>query len=249
MPNHAPTSNPAILTQRTAPHGAAAVRARSWTGLGLVFLLAVVCVVTIMEIVRRGDLTGQELSVGSAVIAERTGWLTGVAQTASFLAGELPVGLGAVVLVLWLGPWRRRWRAALVTVWTMGLSVALTGLLKLVFDRPRPPAGWELGPPEWTSSFPSGHSLNATVLLGILVGLALVRVHHRAGRAALALAWLAGSALVGVSRLYLGYHWSSDVIAGWALGVAVLATGAAVALWLTERDLPRPRQLRRRVGA
>lgn len=129
---------------------------------------------------------------------------------------------------LWL--WReRRIRAG----WFWGLSIGGAGLLnmvvKLFFRRDRP-ALWTSISPEHDYSFPSGHAmLSASVALAIL--LLLWPTKWRAWALAFAVAW---PVCVGVSRLYIGVHFPSDVLAGWCAGLA-WTTGVYVIL-RGERD-------------
>ncbi len=106
-------------------------------------------------------------------------------------------------------------------------GAALNHLLKHTMQRPRP--GMEhLSAVATDFSFPSGHAANATLLYGALA-LLLIRDVRTPGMRVLAAAF-AGSAvlLVGSSRLVLGAHRFSDVVAGVLLGVLVLAAGAGV---------------------
>ena len=119
----------------------------------------------------------------------------------------------------------RRRATALVLASVVG-GVVLSSLLKLGFDRPRPdlvPHGSLV----YTASFPSGHAMMAAVVyltLGAL--LARVQSERRLQVYLLALAVLTTVA-VGISRVYLGVHWPSDVLAGWTAGAAW-----ALACWL-----------------
>lgn len=117
-----------------------------------------------------------------------------------------------------------RWirAAAALTVALVG-SAAAVFALKLVAARPRPPVSLMAGPVEQGFSFPSGHTTVATAVL--IVGAALIA---RAARRPVVrtAAWSAavvGVAAVGASRIYLGYHWPTDVATGTLLGVAVAA--------------------------
>jgi undecaprenyl-diphosphatase len=102
------------------------------------------------------------------------------------------------------------------------------------FDRPRP----DLVPHEttvYTASFPSGHAMLAAVVY-LTLGALLVRVQPRR----LLKLYLLGLAIlltvaVGASRVYLGVHWPTDVMAGWAIGAAWALLCWAAALWLQRR--------------
>ncbi|MBV7410925.1 phosphatase PAP2 family protein [Maritimibacter sp. DP1N21-5] len=124
----------------------------------------------------------------------------------------------AVFVFVFLLLRRRRGSALLLAVAVIGGQV-LSHFFKGFFDRPRPdlvPHGVEVA----TASFPSGHSMMATVTyltLAVLLARVEDRVRLRVFYVVVA-ATLAG--LVGVSRVYLGVHWPSDVLAGWTLGAA-----------------------------
>jgi undecaprenyl-diphosphatase len=129
---------------------------------------------------------------------------------------------------------QRKAHAALFVVLAVGGGMLLSTLLKMGFDRPRPdlvPHGATV----YSASFPSGHSMLAAVAyltLGAL--LARVQPQRRLKLYLLGLAVLLTVA-VGVSRIYLGVHWPTDVLAGWALGAAWALLCWAGALWLQRR--------------
>jgi undecaprenyl-diphosphatase len=112
---------------------------------------------------------------------------------------------------------QRRWREArLVAAVTLGAG-ALVEVLKAVVDRPRPPVSVQLAV-ETNASFPSGHTVLATAVLGVLAALLARRSGSPAVRAVLPSVAVAVAVLVGLSRLYLGVHWASDVLGAWLLG-------------------------------
>ena len=133
----------------------------------------------------------------------------------------LMIGLGAVVA---LGMyWANRRREFLAAAGTLGILI-LSPLLQLLVDRSRPPADLVgINAPFGGLSFPSGHSYQSFVFYGFLIFLALVLVERtwprRAVQAFLALLILA----IGVSRVYLGAHWPSDVLGAYLLGGSFLA--------------------------
>jgi undecaprenyl-diphosphatase len=137
----------------------------------------------------------------------------------------------ASVGYLWLQDLRRV--AWFVLVAILG-GLLLTLLLKSGFDRPRPDLVSH-GSMVYTSSFPSGHSMLSAVVY--LTGGALLAVVHNARRVRVYVIGCSvlATLLVGVSRVYLGVHWPSDVLAGWAAGAAWAAACWLAALWLQER--------------
>ena len=122
---------------------------------------------------------------------------------------------------------RRERREALAWV-AVGVTVALLPeLVKAAVARPRP-ALWPWLLPTSGYSFPSGHAVAGAALYPLLGWLALRG--RGLGRAGYALG-LAVGVFIGVGRLYLGVHWPTDVLAGWAIGAA-LSLGAL--RWLGE---------------
>ena len=136
----------------------------------------------------------------------------------------MPLRAAALVLVIWLLR-RRAKRLALWAATTMLVGGLLGMLLKLLVGRDRPdlldPVAQAAG-----YSFPSGHALNAALTAGVFV-LVLLPVARGARRGLLWGAAVAMTVLTGGSRIFLGGHWTSDVVAGWLLGIAVVAVTAA----------------------
>jgi undecaprenyl-diphosphatase len=112
----------------------------------------------------------------------------------------------------------------------LGGAIALYEIVKVAVDRARPPMGFWIGQ-YFGKAFPSGHATQSLAFFGMA---ALI---FGAGLPPKTKTWLwAGAAivilLVGASRLYLGGHWLSDVLGGWALGATWLALVVAVTLML-----------------
>jgi undecaprenyl-diphosphatase len=130
---------------------------------------------------------------------------------------------------------------ALAPVISLAVAVIAIGVTKGAVGRSRPPVPLHLvaenGP-----SFPSGHATSSTAVfltIGFVAALYLLRSPIARTAAAVAAALLSG--LVGISRLILGVHWPSDVVAGWALGFAI-AIAVTITLSLLARVAPPPRR-------
>ena len=113
---------------------------------------------------------------------------------------------------------RRELAAGLVAVAVT--TVILNVTLKNIFRRPRPTLFFEIARPN-SFSFPSGHAMASTAIYG-MVAFVLGRVHPRIRRPVYALSATL-VVLIGISRVYLGVHWPTDVLAGWAAAAMVLA--------------------------
>ena len=135
----------------------------------------------------------------------------------------------------------RKFGPAAYLMASIGVGTAVSQLLKMAYARPRPDLVDHLVD-TFTASFPSGHATMATVvyltlaaLIVLFVGKLAVRIYVMTAAILLALA-------VGTSRIYLGVHWPSDVLAGWALGAAWAAFSWLVFAWLHARRWGEPDQ-------
>ena len=135
----------------------------------------------------------------------------------------IPVALGAVALLLWLG----RRREAVIAFLVIAVGRLLVEAQKYAVARLRPEDEVHLVPVS-TPSFPSGHSANSMILCLTLAILLFGRTRWR--HPAIAVALLL-SVCIGLSRLMLGVHWPTDVIGGWTFGLLWVL----VALPLAER--------------
>jgi undecaprenyl-diphosphatase len=143
--------------------------------------------------------------------------------------GSAPVLVIAVLAVVGFRALAKSYRLALFTLAASIGGLALSSVLKYLIGRPRP----ELAAADaftLTSSFPSGHSMMSAVIYLTLAALvARLMEKRRLKLYALGMA-ICLTLLVGVSRVYLGVHWPSDVLAGWSAGAAW-----ALLCWLIAR--------------
>jgi undecaprenyl-diphosphatase len=134
---------------------------------------------------------------------------------------------------------QRRSRAAMLVALAVVGGALLSYLLKELFGRPRPalvPHGMYV----YLASFPSGHSMqSAATYLTLGALLARMQTRRRLQLYMLALAMLI-TVLVGVSRVYLGVHWPTDVLAGWTAGAVWAALCGLVMSWLQHKGEVEP---------
>ncbi len=212
----------------------AALRARpvAWAVIpGLVLVAAGLGVFFgVLDTVReRNDLSSLDQPVLEWLVMHRTvGW-TSVLAAITFVTGPtvLPI-LVAVACLVW-GIVSHEWWRPLLLAGAMIGSTAISLVVKDLVGRARPPAETMYVPgAETTASFPSGHTLGTATLLLVAGYL----VCSRRPSVPLIVGWgvatVVGTALVALSRLYLGYHFLTDVVAAVALAVAVLGVVSTI---------------------
>jgi undecaprenyl-diphosphatase len=160
-------------------------------------------------------------------------WLEESARDITGLGGHAILTLMTLAAVIYLLMAGKRGAAVLVVAAIAGGMLLSTGL-KLGFERPRP----DLVPHAtrvYTASFPSGHAMLSAITY-LTLGALLTRVQKRRRiRAFIMGLAVALTLLVGISRVYLGVHWPSDVLAGWSVGAAWASLCWFVALQLQRR--------------
>ncbi len=165
---------------------------------------------------------------GPATDAVRGESLTAAFGIVTFIGGTEIAILAALGLAA--ATWQRCRRFAIVYPATLIVGAIINIGLKELIGRPRPPnpvTGVAL------ASFPSGHTLQATLLLGLLPPAAYLLTSRAWMFRATALASAAGIVTVGISRVYLGAHWPTDVVGGVLVGVGLIV--------VAERTMTHPR--------
>ncbi|MEO8811601.1 MAG: phosphatase PAP2 family protein [Caulobacteraceae bacterium] len=131
----------------------------------------------------------------------------------------------------------RRWRESLLLIAAAGSGLMLVNILKQVFGRERPPVAMHVMVVD-NASFPSGHAMLSAI---VYLSMATLVAHFSRSRSVGVYAICAGilvTLIVGASRVFLGVHWPTDVIAGWALGSAWAMLWWLIALWVERRRTP-----------
>jgi undecaprenyl-diphosphatase len=153
------------------------------------------------------------------------GWTRFFEQVKELAGLEAMIGVVLIVLGL-LVYYGRYWLAIAWGCAVEGAAIGNDRVLKHIFQRERPPFGRPKGPTDW--SFPSGHSLRGFVMYGFLAYLIVHFLPPRWVRIIGVTAMTIVVVLVGFSRIYLGKHYLSDVVGGFAFGAGWLAAWIAV---------------------
>jgi undecaprenyl-diphosphatase len=202
----------------------------------LIVVLGIWGFVAIADEVREGDtqqfderimqmLRHQSQPVGPS-------WLVEVGLDITALGGIAVLSLIILLACGYLALQRKYHAMWLVLIATFGGQLLSSGL-KMFFDRPRPDQSLHLAE-VYTASFPSGHSMLSAVVY-LTLGTLLARVEpRRRTKAFLVTAALLLTFLVGISRVYIGVHYPTDVLAGWSAGLAW-----ALLCWMFARYLQR----------
>lgn len=220
------------------------VRDQGWWVLGAVLLLggALLGFAELADEVEDGETHAFDRSVMLALrepgdTADPLGppWIEFVARDITALGGTAVLVLLGIAALGFLLLGRRRGSAVFLTLSMLG-GTLLSNTLKSVFDRPRPdlvPHAVEVS----SASFPSGHAMLSAVAYLTLGALVAEVLPQRRFRIYLLLWALFMTLLVGTSRVYLGVHWPTDVLAGWCIGAAWALLCASVAYWMQRRGV------------
>ncbi len=187
------------------------------------------------DVVEGDGLALRDASVLRSIIDHRTSLLVDIAQFVTRL-GSVSVLIPAALLVT-VGLWWFGQRVVVAVAPALSLvaaSVVIAGT-KMIVGRTRPPMAWQLAH-EQDASFPSGHTGNTTaVLVALALVLTLVVLRRPLARLAAVVACAAGSVMMGASRLELGVHFPTDVVAGWTAGIGCAVAVTTVCLVFAAR--------------
>jgi undecaprenyl-diphosphatase len=165
-------------------------------------------------------------------------WLTALMLDMTALGGVSVLTVLTVIIAGYLLVARKAATAAFVVAAVAG-GATVSVLLKMVFDRARPELVAHLVQVD-TTSFPSGHAMNSAIVF-LTLGALLARTRkERPVRIYLMGVAILLTLMVGSSRVYLGVHWPSDVLAGWCVGAAWAALCSIAARFLQRQQRIEP---------
>jgi membrane-associated phospholipid phosphatase len=204
--------------------------------IAMVVLLSFLASRVYDAVTERDGIAALDVPVLHAAIGLRSPVTDGISGAVAYVFGPVGMPILAVLALGVLAVRRRSWTPViLVTAAGIG-SLLMTIAGKDIIDRHRPLLTDAIPPFEYSPSFPSGHTLNAMVIVGVVAYLLILRRRSPAARIALGVAAFVVVIIVGLTRILLGAHWFTDVLAGWLLGAAWLALIiTAHRLYLTTR--------------
>jgi membrane-associated phospholipid phosphatase len=217
------------------PQPEAEARSQRFVGLTLLAgIIAALIVLALLSWMAHEMLEGETVHFDDAV---RNGvhllagpGTTRVMRAISLFGGPTALAPLGVLIALWF--LHRGWhRAAALLPLTLIGAALLDGVLKFSFARARPTPFFDYPLPT-SYSFPSGHAMFGFCFFTVLAALLSPRLQHTSQRTAVWALAIGASFLVGLSRIYLGVHYPSDVVAGWGAGfvwVVIVAFGDRVA--------------------
>jgi undecaprenyl-diphosphatase len=213
---------------------------RSFEFLSLSLLLGLIAAIGTLvffgwltDEVLEGDSRQFDEATRAAVHQLASPTLTAIMRGLSWVGSTLALTIGTIIVIVVFA--MRKWRheAKLFAITMIGASL-LNMTLKLTFKRARPIPFFDPLPPP-TYSFPSGHSLMSCCFFGALAAIVTARIKNKRTRA---IVWIFSATmfvLIGFSRIYLGVHHTTDVIAGFSAALIWILVVRFVEMQLARR--------------
>ncbi|MFI7582481.1 phosphatase PAP2 family protein [Kocuria sp. M1N1S27] len=209
------------LARRLGPH--AALLVPLVVGLGIVVAMTAASAEVYESVMDQDDAAALDQPLLDAAMSVRSPALDALVTAYTHVGGVVWMPVLTVAAMLALVVARRSWTpVVLITVAAAG-SLLMTVAGKPLVGRARPDLEDAVPPYEYSASFPSGHSLNAFVVAGIVAYLLVLRQRARLVRVLTIAAAVVFAGTMALSRVYLGHHWFTDVLVSQTLGAAWLA--------------------------
>ncbi len=198
-----------------------------WTLIALVSAVALLVFADVGEDVAERSTTQVDNAISAWFVGHQNPLLYKIALVATWVGSPAVMVLLAIAAGVWFYGRAGR-RKAGVVVAAPAVGGLLSGLIKILYGRARPAGAALLD--ERTYSFPSGHAATSAA---VVVTLCYVLARERMISWPVAIVIGGGVPLVvGLTRLYLNVHWTTDVVGGWTVGLFVAAMSAALYEWL-----------------
>lgn len=192
-------------------------------GIGAAVTLTIASAEVYEAVSEEDGIAALDRPVLDAALQLRSPWLNGAATAFTHLGGPVGMPILATCAMLAFTVVRKSFTPFILMAVAAGGSLLMTVLGKDAIGRLRPDLQFAVPPFEMSPSFPSGHTLNAVVISGIIAYLLALRQHSKRAMALTILAAVVFAFIMGATRVYLGHHWVTDVAVAWTLGLAWLA--------------------------
>ena len=197
-----------------------------------VFTVSIAVFFVMLFLVQSGKAAAFDDAVRFFFYDMRSGALTSAAKAMTYLGNWQSVTVLCIILLI-IKPTRIRYG---IPVSAGAISVTVINkIIKNLVRRDRPDQIYHLIK-QGGYSFPSGHSITSMFVFGMLIYLVRVNVQNRKAANVLTVIIAVPMVCIGLSRIYLGVHYPSDVLAGWALGIAVMMVVIEIADRLRSRS-------------
>lgn len=209
------------LARRLGPY--AAVLVPLGLGLGVAVTMTVATAEVYESVMDQDDAAALDEPLLEAAMAVRSPALDALVTAYTHVGGPVGMTVLTVAVMAALALARRSWTPVVLVTAAAAGSLLMTVAGKPLIGRSRPDLEDAVPPYEYSASFPSGHSLNAFVIAGIVAYLLVLRQRARPARVLTIAAAAAFALTMALSRVYLGHHWFTDVLVAQTLGAAWLA--------------------------
>ena len=186
----------------------------------LVITMALLGAEVYQSVVAKDGVAGLDQPALEMAKQYRNPGLDAVVTAFTNIGGGIGMPILASILVAWLTYVSRSWRPLILVGGAAAVSITATTVSKTLMGRVRPDHLDAVPPFEFSPSFPSGHTLNTTVVIGVVVYLMCLQAHKNLVRAGVITVGVLFIIAMGLSRVFLGHHWMTDVMAAWLLGFA-----------------------------
>lgn len=186
----------------------------------LVITMALLGAEVYQSVVAKDGVAGLDQPALEMAKQYRNPGLDAVVTAFTNIGGGIGMPILASILVAWLTYVSRSWRPLILVGGAAAVSITATTVSKTLMGRVRPDHIDAVPPFEFSPSFPSGHTLNTTVVIGVVVYLMCLQTQKNLVRASVITVGVLFIIAMGLSRVFLGHHWMTDVMAAWLLGFA-----------------------------
>jgi membrane protein DedA with SNARE-associated domain/membrane-associated phospholipid phosphatase len=217
-----------------------------WTGLPLTLTIAAgggsgwLFGGVLEDVAGHEELAREDPHWHEFLVDHRLAAVSNIARVLTYL-GSTPVAYVVLVVAVTLVIWRERYWAAIFAVPALIVGQLIRAGVSVLVHRQRPPRA------DWLTSadgyaFPSGHAATSVLVWGLVVALAWPWLRGRGRRVTAVIVAAVIAVIVGATRAYLGVHWPTDVVGGWALGGLLLTLAVAALSLLRFRFVATQRQ-------